>query len=154
MADADFPVRVLAALETHCLSRGTFASVNTVEPDQAPGTGVTAAVWFNRLGPPRAGSGLNATSVRLEYGIRLYKPLLSFPQERVDVDLLTACSDLMATLTGDFTLADGIRGIDLLGAYGPGLEAVAGYLEQDGNKYRIITITVPCVVNDVWDQEA
>lgn len=154
MTDLDFPTRVLGGLETHCLGLGRFDSVNKGQPDQQPGNGMSAAIWLNNIRPPRGQSGLAATSLVLVYNIRLFKPLTSFPQEQIETDMLEAVAALMASLTADFTLADGIRGIDLLGMSGSSLEAVAGYTEQDGVQYRVMTVTVPCIINDVWDQEA
>lgn len=154
MANSTFPKDVLAELETHCRSRGTFNWVQVMEPDQQPGEGIGCAIWLNRLQPARNASGLDTTTVRLEYSIRLYKSLTTFPQETIDTDMLTACADLMMSFSAGFSLQGMARAVDLLGAHGPGLEMAAGYIEQDGNQYRIMTITVPVVVNDVWDQEA
>lgn len=154
MANSTFPRDVLAELETHCKSRGTFAWVQTVEPDQPPSVGIGCAIWLNSLAPARTGSGLNTTSVVLTYNIRLYKSITSFPQETIDTETLLACADLMASMSADFTLQGMARAIDLLGAYSSGLQMTAGYVEQEGQQYRTMTITVPVVVNDVWDQEA
>lgn len=154
MSDSTFPKTVLSELESHCLRRGTMDQVNTYQPEQVPGNGVTCAIWVQRIGPARAGSGLSATSVRVEYGVRLYTPSLQAPKDAVDTFLLEATSDLMLSFTGDFTLGGVARAIDLLGAYGAPMEAVAGYARfPDGDtEFRIMTISVPVVVNDVWDQ--
>ena len=42
--------------------------------------------------------------------------------------------------------------IDLLGAYGQKLSAQAGYITIDSHMYRIMTLTIPCVINDLWTQ--
>jgi hypothetical protein len=42
--------------------------------------------------------------------------------------------------------------VDLLGQFGTPLSAQAGYVNQDGRLFRIMTITLPLVVNDVWGQ--
>jgi len=47
-----------------------------------------------------------------------------------------------------------LRQIDVLGAYGIPLEATAGYLSTGGNEYRVLTIVVPAIVNDLWEQVA
>jgi hypothetical protein len=39
-----------------------------------------------------------------------------------------------------------------LGAYSSGLSAAAGYLNQDDDTFRVMTIQLPLVVNDVWTQ--
>ena len=35
---------------------------------------------------------------------------------------------------------------------GVALRARAGYLPLDGNTYRVLTITLPLIVDDVWDE--
>jgi hypothetical protein len=47
-----------------------------------------------------------------------------------------------------------VRNIDLLGEYGQRLTAQAGYLQLSDGMYRIFTITIPCIVNDMWTQVA
>jgi hypothetical protein len=42
--------------------------------------------------------------------------------------------------------------VDLLGSAGAPLSAQAGYLNQDGRLFRVMTLTLPIIVNDVWDQ--
>lgn len=152
MSNTDFPELVLDELVSHAKQRGTLDSVNTEEPKVKPGNGVECAIWVDGLGPARSGSGLSSTTVRIDYRVRLYAPLLQFPSQRVDVNLLRAAADLMLAYSGDFSLGGVARAIDLLGAFGDPLSMRAGYIEQDGAKYRVMTITVPVVVNDVWDQ--
>lgn len=156
MANSTFPKDVLDQLVSHCLRRGTMDAVNTHQPEQVPGTGVTCAIWVQRIEPARNASGLNATSVRLEYGIRLYTPTTQEPKDAIDTQLLEACSDLMMSFTAGFTLSGMTRAIDLLGAWGQPLSAVAGYTRfpPDDQVFRVMTITLPVVVDDVWDQSA
>ena len=46
-----------------------------------------------------------------------------------------------------------MRCVDLLGQAGVPLSARAGYLEMDdGAVYRVVTLTVPVLVNDLWSQ--
>jgi hypothetical protein len=60
----------------------------------------------------------------------------------------------MAAYSGDFELGGNVRNVDLLGQASEGLTAQAGYLEQDGKLYRVMTINLPLIVNDVWNQVA
>lgn len=154
MADSTFPKTVLDELVGHCLRRGTLDSVNKFQAEQSPGNGVTCSIWVQHIGPARSGSGMSSTSVRVEYGIRLYTPMLQAPKDAIDENLLAACADLMMSFTGAFTLGGVARAIDLLGAYGRPMEAVAGYARfpDTDAEYRVMTITLPVVVNDVWDQ--
>jgi len=34
------------------------------------------------------------------------------------------------------------------------LSALAGYLNQDGKLYRVMTVTLPIIINDIWAQVA
>lgn len=147
----DFPALVDAAV-SHAQSLGVFESVNAHEPKNAPGSGLRAAVWAQSVQPLQA-SGLSQTSGRVELSVRIYQNMLSEPQDAIDPAVLTAAAALMGAYSGDFELGvAGVRFVDLLGAYGTALSAQAGYLNQDGKLYRVLTITLPVIVNDLWDQ--
>jgi hypothetical protein len=47
-----------------------------------------------------------------------------------------------------------VRNVDLLGAYGAGLSALAGYLNVDNKMFRVVDLTLPLIVNNVWEQVA
>lgn len=139
-------------LASHAATLGVFDRVNTHEPTNAPGQGYTAALWVNAIAPVRA-SGLNSTSVRVEFMIRLYTPYQTKPLDALDPEVLRNTDLLMAAYSGDFTLGDAVRQVDLLGTYGVGLSAAAGYVNISGTLMRVMTITLPVIVNDVWEQE-
>jgi hypothetical protein len=145
---------ILDAVESHALASGYFQTVNGHEPKSAPGTGLTAAVWVEQIGPARGGSGLNSTSARLALYVRLYTPMLQEPADAIDPNLMTALDALMAAYSGDFTLDGLVREVDLLGIHGDPLSARAGYLTTSGAEYRVMTITLPLIVSDLWEQAA
>ena len=145
---------ILTAVQDHALASGYFDDVNGHEPKSAPGTGLLAAVWVEQIGPARGGSGLDSTSGRLALCVRLYTPMTLQPEDAIDPNLMTALDALMAAYSGDFTLGDRIREVDLLGTYGDPLAARAGYLTTGGAEYRVMTITLPLIVNDLWEQVA
>lgn len=146
---------VIDQLASHAATLGVIdGPVNGHEPMSAPGNGVTAAVWFNSIRPARGASGLNATTVLLVCTLRLYKPWLSQPTDQIDPDLVSACDLIMAAYSGDFTLGGLVREIDLLGQFGTPLWAQSAYQMIADTQYRVISITVPVVVNDVWQQQA
>ena len=146
------------AVESHALASGLFDAVNTNEPKAAPGSGLTCAIWMQNIAPAGGGSGLASTSVRVELSVRLYTSFLAQPEDMIDPTLTAACLALMEDYSGDFELggitSESVRSIDLLGQFGVSLSAEAGYLNQDGAIYRVITITVPVVINDLWTQTA
>lgn len=145
---------ILDAVETHALASGFFQTVNGHEPKSAPQNGLTAAVWVEQIGPARGGSGLDSTSTRLALFVRLYTPMVQQSEDAIDPDMMTALDALMAAYSGDFTLGGLVRAVDLLGAYGDPLSARAGYLTTSGAEFRVMTITLPLVVNDLWEQAA
>jgi hypothetical protein len=142
------------AIESHALASGIFDEVNTAEPKAAPGTGITCAIWIQSIAPAPEASGLAATTTRIEFQVRLYTSFLAEPVDMIDKNLLDASIALMEDYTGDFGLSivSEVRSIDLLGEHGTPMQADAGYLNADGKIYRVITITLPIVYNDLWNQ--
>lgn len=149
------------ALVSHAQLIGKFDKVSTHEPTTAPATGMTCAVWPQALGPLATQSGLSATTAYLVMQIRVYDSVLrQTPDEadQIDPRMLTAVSDLMESLTGEFTLSvQGVEAVDLLGMGGQTLTAESGYVQiggQGAGLYRIMTITVPLILSDAWSQVA
>lgn len=140
-------------MASHAATLGVFDRVNTHEPTNSPGQGYTAAVWVNAIAPVRA-SGLDATSVRIEFMVRLYTPVVMVPLDALDPELLRNTDLLLNQYSNDFTLGGSIKNVDLLGAHGVGLSAAAGYVNIGGTLMRVMTITLPVIVNDLWEQEA
>jgi hypothetical protein len=144
---------LLSAVVSHAMASGQFDRVNGYEPKSPPGNGLTAAVWVQRIVPVPS-SGLDDTSVLFVAQLRIYTNMLSEPQDAVDPALCDAADDLMSRYTGGFTLGGLVRQIDLLGIHGTPLEAVAGYITVQQTLYRCMTLTIPLLVNDAWDQGA
>lgn len=136
------------------LQTGLFETVNGHEPKSAPGNGLTAAVWVDMITGVGAASGLSATSGVVTLNVRLYTPFLQEPPDAIDPNILAAASTLLSLYTGGFTLGATVRNIDLLGTFGRPLAAQAQYITQDNTAYRVMTITLPVVVNDLWTQGA
>lgn len=141
-------------VQSHAMQLGLFEQVNTHEPKSAPGKGLRCAIWVQQIGPLPAASGLAETSSRVEFSVRIFQSMLSEPMDAIDPAMLSAVDVLIGAYSGDFTLGGAIRDVDCLGAYGTPLSAQAGYINQDGKLFRVMTITLPCVVNDAWTQEA
>ena len=145
---------IFNALISHAEATGLFESVNGCEPKSSPGKGITAAVWVARIEPARAASGLAATSVVVACTVRIFSDMLQEPQDGIDPAVLEATDALMNAYSGDFTLGGLIRSVDLLGQTRNPLFAQSGYINVNGRMFRIMDITVPMIVNDVWEQEA
>ena len=148
------PRPILSVLVSHAQASGRYAKVNRHEPKSAPrgGSRLTMSIWFQRAAPLGPSSGLSITTGIIEFWARIYKNMLSEPQDEIDPDMMDAVSDYTGRVSADYTLGGTIRNIDLLGAYGPGLSSRAGYITQDRTQYRSVDIIVPCVINDLWEQ--
>ena len=144
---------VLNELESHAGALGIFDRVNTHEPKAVPGSGITCGIWMGPIRPATQRSGLDATTARVEWLCRLYTSMLSDPQDAIDPQMMMATDALFTRLAGDFTLGNTVSNIDLLGHSGDPLRADPGYINQDGKLLRVVTVYVPVIINDVWDQE-
>lgn len=138
------------ALVSHAQTIGRFQTVQKHEPLSAP-SGVHAALWLESVVPVTS-SGLSATTVRLAFVMRVYVPADMKPVDDVDKQVLEATDRLLEAWSGDFQLDGTVRHVDLLGAYGVPLSAQAGYQRIGDVTFRVMTVTVPMIVNDVWDQ--
>jgi hypothetical protein len=141
---------LFSALVSHAETIGHLEQVGQHEPKSAPQGLLTGAVWSQEIRPLPAASGLNATTVLVEFQVRIYKNMLSLPQDAIDPAVIAATDALMAAYSADFELGGEVRDVDLLGEHGQGLRARAAYVPQDGRLYRVMDIFVPCVINDLW----
>lgn len=145
---------ILDGAVSHAMALGLFERVNMHEPKNAPGNGLSAALWVQSIGPFPAGSGLQRTTARLVLNVRIYSNMISEPQDAIDPNILAAVDTLLSAYSGDFELGGNVRQVDLLGQGGVPLSALAGYVTMSGTMYRIMEITLPLIINDAWTQEA
>jgi hypothetical protein len=143
---------IIEAVASHAMASGYFHKVNQHEPKSAPLTNLYAAVWVQSIGPQVGASGLASTSARFTVNVRVYTSMLAEPQDMIDPDLTEAVDKLLAAYSGDFTLDGLIRNIDLQGMGGQPLGAEAGYVEIEKKLFRVMTINVPMIINDAWNQ--
>lgn len=143
---------LLDAVVSDVQAAGYFRKVNSYEPKRPPADGLTAAVWPQSIDPIPLASGLAATSARVVFVVRIYTNMLAEPQDAIDPRMIRATSAIMRRYHDDFDFGGLIRNVDLGGMFGIALAADAGYLELGQKHWRIMDITVPCIVNDVWTQ--
>lgn len=143
---------IVSKVSSHLKSLGIFQSVTTHEPKSAPKKGMTASLWVENVGPVPGISSLAKTSVRVELSVRIHAPMLTEPQDAIDLDMLRAVDAVMNSFTGDFTLGGAVQSVDLLGAYGTALSSSSGYIDMNNVMFRVMVITVPLIVIDNWDQ--
>lgn len=143
---------IVAALESVARKIGGIEDVITAEPKSAPGEGVYCAIWLQDFTPIPGDSGLQSVSMNLIFQARLMKRMLSLPYGGIDPDLLTATSSLMSAYAAGFTLGAEVQSIDLLGRYGTKMAGKAGYITLDKAMFRVVDISLPLVINDVFVQ--
>jgi len=149
--DAAAATALFAALESHAMSLGIFDRVSLHEPANAPGKGLSCSIVMDPAGivPTPAASGLAAVSGTVTFLVRIYSSFLQKPLDSIDPALLGAAATLLGEYAGNFTLAGTVRDIDVLA-----MRAAPAYLSQDGHEYRVMQITLPVVVNDMWGEVA
>jgi hypothetical protein len=144
---------VVTRMVSHAATLGLFERINAHEPKNAPGSGMSLAIWGQDIVPQPLASGLQSTTVRVVMNARVYQNFLSKPEDTIDPRVYKATGALMDAYSGHFTLDGLVRNVDLLGMAGliP-LSGKAGYINQDGKIFRVMTITVPLIMNDQFDQ--
>jgi len=146
--------QLIDTMISHCERTGWFDRVNTHEPKNAPGRGLTAAIWVERIDPVARVSGLAVTSVRFELFVRIYSNMLQEPADAIDPNISQASLDLMESISEGFRWEDEIFAVDLAGAYGQALSGQSGYLQIDNKTFRVMTVRVPLILDDLWEQVA
>lgn len=137
---------------SHALTLGVFESANSHEPKSPPGSGLRYAVWADTIMPIAAASGMASTSGKVVLNGRVYGSMLQKPEDDIDPNIITAVVTLIGAYSGDFDFGETVRNVDLLGMYGQSLSAQAGYVTIGTAMYRVMTITLPVVINDMWSQ--
>lgn len=135
------------ALVSHALSTGYFESVLAHEPLEVTGTGITCAIWLGSGAVLPNRSGLDIVSASLSFNIRLFTNTLQQPQDGIDIDIMDAFDGLMTAYSGDFSLGNAVSYIDLMN-----ISFNAGYVTINGTQFRLITISLPIVSDDLWTE--
>jgi hypothetical protein len=120
------------------------------EPKGAPGPGLTAATWVQTVRPHVRASGLAVGSVVVMTLTRFYTGFRATPQGEIDPTLVDAADLLIEGLHGNFDLDREGSWVDLLGESGDTWRVEAGYLEMDNSIYRIMDVSVPYIMTDIY----
>jgi hypothetical protein len=107
-----------------------------------------------RIAPIPAASGVRAGTGRIELTGRVMTPADAEPPDGIDIAVTGAVDALMTAYAGDFEFGGSVRNVDLLGAHGTALSAQFGFSRFDSTTYRVATLTVPLIVNDLWEEVA
>lgn len=145
---------VFDKLTSYALATGRFDQVNQHEPKNAPGHGITCSIWMQSIRPWHSGQA--TTTGNVIFNARLYTNFRGQPFDYIDPNLTAATCDYMGALAGDFALGgdNSVYAIDLLGMTGTSLSMQAGYVEIDRQMMRVMTVTIPIIINDMFVQAA
>lgn len=151
---------VISAVVSHAAAGGYCTAWQAHEPKgqgAQPGEIVVGA-WLQSIGPMPRNSSLKHTGAVVTLLVRYYLDALPPGAEQADMDAIDpkavdAVQDLLSRLNGDFTLGGLVHAVDPLGGIaGQAMRAEAGYVTLSGKLQRIFDVTVPIVVEDVWNQ--
>lgn len=138
------------AIRSMAKKLGIFSGdVITHDPEATPAAG---RVWCSiSLGPvkPVPSSGLAAVSGEVTLMVHVWSFAMQKPLDNVDPGVLGATCALMGAFAGGFTLNGTVREVDLFG-----MHAEPGYTDFEGKEIRAMAITVPLVINDMFEEVA
>lgn len=152
------PQAIVDVLQGHAARSGLFETVSGHEPLSPPAGGLSVAFWADYLGPVPLASSLASTTGLLIINGRLYRSMLTEPQDAIDPEVLRAVYALQAAYSANFSLniVDELERpaawVDLLGQSRSRLESRAGYLPQGDITYRAMTIVIPIILPNLWPQ--
>lgn len=151
MTGLNTPAVITAAID-HLKQTGLFETVGDHESTSAPASGLAADVWVDTIKPLPPQSGLSVTSALLTLTVRIYLNAMPPADGNLEQAIAGATDQLMIAYNAAFDFGGTVSWIDLLGEYSTALSATGGYVTIGGVFYRCMTITVPCVIDDVWPQ--
>jgi hypothetical protein len=143
---------MLDELRSLCRRSAGFDIVHPHEPRKPPAAGHSVGAWLNAMDPIPRRSGLAATSLRIEFTVRIYLPMSGRP-DQIDTETARRVDLIFAALHEDITITPLDHEIDWLGAYGETVRARSGWLSMDNSLIRIMDIFIPVIVNDAYAQE-
>lgn len=130
-----------------------FDKVAQAEPEQAPGKGVYAAVWFDRIAPVANLSTLTNIAMVYTYMVRFYKPATSEPRDSIDIDLVEALDAFLESIFGTHKMGSTLYEVDVLARYSDGVQVNTDYVQFGGRSsgvYRVIDISLPIYGLDAY----
>ena len=137
------------SIRSYAQELGIFEAVATHDPWNAPGNRLFCSITLGPVRPLPADSGMIAVTGQVTLLIRVWSSALQKPLDNIDPELLGTLSALIGQLAGGFTLGGTVRDVDLMG-----LSAVPAYVDFEGKPLRVIEITCPVVINDMWAEAA
>ena len=81
--------------------------------------------------------------------VRVWSSALQKPLDGIDPEFLAAACSLMGAFAGGFTIGGTVRNIDLFA-----MSAQPAYVDFEGKPFRIIEISLPIIINDLFAEVA
>lgn len=139
----------LSALSSALKATGVFEAVVSAEPKSSPPTkGMSVALFLASIGPGEI--TLSQASAVYTFTVRIFLNALGQSPEALELAIAAGVDTIMDKLAEDFTLGDSIRAPDFGGIFGTQVGGETGYIEVNGNMFRVFDLTVPLIVNDAW----
>jgi hypothetical protein len=146
---------LMSQVESMALATGLFSSVAGHEPVNPPQLGLTAGLFLSDIGPAKGLSGLVATAARLVFTLRIILPTSGDDPaqlDSIDPSIATATAIVIGAVSAAFTLGGEVFEADLLGRYGAALAGKAGWARIGEQMIRVMDITIPLILDNVWQQ--
>lgn len=144
--------RLMSALASYLGQLGALERIPLHEPKTDLAAGLSAAIWHQSITPVQELSTLAGTSMRVEFVIRLYDNMFREPADDIDPEMTRVVNLIFNAFNGGFTLGGLITQVDVIGTYGTPLRSEAGYVNLSGKLFRGITIYVPCIIVNAFNQ--
>jgi hypothetical protein len=127
---------------------GVFPAVIGHDPENAPPQGLSCSIM---LGPvkPVLSSGLAAVSGQVTLMVHVWAFAQQRPLDDLDPKVLAATCSLMGAFAGGFTLGGTVREVDLFA-----MDAAPGYVNFEGKEFRTMQISLPLILNDMFEEAA
>jgi hypothetical protein len=144
-ADAE---ALFSAIRSKAKQLAIFTATIGHDPENAPPPGVSCSI---ALGPvkPVLSSGLGAVSGQVTLMVHVWDFASKRPLDKVDPEVLAATCSLMGAFAGGFTLGGTVREIDLFA-----MTATPGYVDFADKEYRAMVISLPVIINDMFEEVA
>ena len=137
------------AIQSYAEQLGIFQAVDTHEPLNAPGNRLYCSINLGTVRPVTS-SGLNSVSGQVTLTVRVWSSELQRPLDSIDPEVLASACALMGQFAGGFTIGGTVRNIDLFG-----MVAQPAYVNDfEGKPFRIVEISLPIVINDLFAESA
>lgn len=140
---------LFADIQSMAQQLAIFRATETHDPLSAPGEGLWCSITLGNVRPVSS-SGMASVSGQITLIVRVWSSALQKPQDNIDPNVLAAACALMGAFAGGFTIGGTVRNIDLFAMTGTPQWAP----DFEGKPFRVIEISLPIVINDLFAEVA